>query len=250
MNVLAKEAGVGVGTVYRHFPNRQVLLDSLAIDAFERLTVVAEEAAADPDAGRGLERLFVAVVAAELDDLSLEAVLTVNSFLCPESTAAGRALISAATPLLRRGVAEGPLAPDIEPVDIQNLLSGTVYAVRVSGDRRRLDRYVTILLRGLKPGPSEADRCRRPRRDETVVLGPKARDLPSVAAEAPDHDRGSAESPRHLPEDPRVHVSFETSLVATPRLISLSRSSGTSRLKMNGTFPRISAKTASRASNC
>lgn len=152
MNLLAKQAGVGVGTVYRQFPNRQVLLETLAIDAFERLAEVAEQAAHEPDVAAGLNRFFGAVVSAELDDPSLAAVLSSDSFTCPETTTAGRVLTAAATALLRRGVAAGLIAPDIEPPDLQNLIAGTVHAVRAAADRDRLDRYVAILVRGLRPG--------------------------------------------------------------------------------------------------
>lgn len=151
MNLLAKEAGVGVGTVYRQFPNRQVLLETLAIDTFERLSVVAEEAAHDPDVVAGLNRLFSAVVTAELEDPSLAAVLASDSFRCHETTAAGRALLTAATVLLDRGLAEGLIAPETEPPDLRNLLLGAAHAVRLSGDQTSVDRYVAVLVRGLRP---------------------------------------------------------------------------------------------------
>lgn len=151
MNVIAKEVGVGVGTVYRHFPDRQMLLEALAIDAFERLAVVAADAAADPDVDVGLARFFRAVVAAELDDPGLAAVLDSDSFACSESTAAGRALIASGTTLLDRGVSAGLIAPEIEPADVQKLLSGVAHALRGRDDRDRLDRYVTVLLRGMRP---------------------------------------------------------------------------------------------------
>lgn len=155
LNQLAKDAGVGVGTVYRQFPNQQVLLEALAIDAFEQLATVAEQAVAEPDTDTALSRFFSAVVAGELDDPSLAAVLTSELFVCPETTAAGRALLDAAASLLRRGVAESLITPEIEPADVQNLLSGTAWAVKASGDRECLDRYVAVLLRGLRPGRHE-----------------------------------------------------------------------------------------------
>src|SRR4029079_8290554 len=70
MNAIAKAAGVGVGTVYRHFPNRQVLLEALAAQSFESLVADAQAAAADPDVAAGLARLMRAGLKILLTDPS------------------------------------------------------------------------------------------------------------------------------------------------------------------------------------
>jgi AcrR family transcriptional regulator len=49
MDDVARRAGLGVGTLYRHFPTKQDLLDALAVDRFEQLARVATEAAAMAD---------------------------------------------------------------------------------------------------------------------------------------------------------------------------------------------------------
>jgi AcrR family transcriptional regulator len=48
---IARDAGVGVGTAYRHFPTKEALLEALAADQVRRLTGWAHEALADGDAG-------------------------------------------------------------------------------------------------------------------------------------------------------------------------------------------------------
>src|SRR5215813_1849416 len=50
MDDVARKAGVGVGTVYRHFPTKMALIDALAKDAFERIAAAAEEQLARTDA--------------------------------------------------------------------------------------------------------------------------------------------------------------------------------------------------------
>ncbi|OLE37773.1 MAG: hypothetical protein AUG48_03620 [Actinobacteria bacterium 13_1_20CM_3_68_9] len=53
MDDIAREADVGVGTVYRHFPTKEALLQALAADRFSRLTEWAREALQVPDAWEG-----------------------------------------------------------------------------------------------------------------------------------------------------------------------------------------------------
>ncbi|MFI0451814.1 TetR/AcrR family transcriptional regulator [Actinomadura sp. 6N118] len=53
---VARRAGVGVGTVYRHFPTKDDLLDALFADRLASATDCARAAAADPDGWRGLVR--------------------------------------------------------------------------------------------------------------------------------------------------------------------------------------------------
>lgn len=54
--VLPHAAGVGVGTVYRRFPDLQALIDELFADRFTTFQQLAEAAAREPDPGAGLRR--------------------------------------------------------------------------------------------------------------------------------------------------------------------------------------------------
>ena len=56
MDDVARRAKVGVGTVYRHFPTKEALLEALAREHFETLTRWAREAEAAPDPWAGVRR--------------------------------------------------------------------------------------------------------------------------------------------------------------------------------------------------
>lgn len=149
MNTIAKEAGVGVGTVYRHFPTTQVLLEALAFDSFERLVALAQAAAAHPDTRIALRDILTAGVQLQFDDPELNMVLASGELVCADTRKLGAALNRATTEIRRRGISAGLVSPKLKSEDIQHLVCGTAYAVRVSGRSSNLRPYVEVLLRGL-----------------------------------------------------------------------------------------------------
>src|SRR3954468_6777964 len=121
---IARRAGVGIGTLYRHFPNRQALLEALYIDEVEEVCRSAEELAdADPwDAlNAWLQRLVAYVgtkkaLAAELlNYLELDAPLFAPS---------RGALYSAGEPLLKRAQEAGAVRPDVTISDVIPMVIG------------------------------------------------------------------------------------------------------------------------------
>ncbi|HYS34166.1 MAG TPA: helix-turn-helix domain-containing protein, partial [Pseudonocardiaceae bacterium] len=73
LNAVAQAADVGVGTVYRHFPTPEALVEALAADRFTALIDQAEQSAAAPDALRGF--LKAAVTAYLQDDAFAAAIV-------------------------------------------------------------------------------------------------------------------------------------------------------------------------------
>src|SRR3954453_3896851 len=121
---IARRAGVGIGTLYRHFPNRQALLEGLYVDEVDAVCrSAAELEAAEPweAFSAWFERLigYVATkraLAAELlnymdRDASLFQV-------CRES------LFDAGEPLLKRGQAAGAIREDVSIAEVMQLVMG------------------------------------------------------------------------------------------------------------------------------
>lgn len=150
MNALAKEACVGVGTAYRHFPSRQVLLEALAVDSFDKLVVEARDLTHDPDTAGALHRLIVAEIELQLDDAGLSAVLASDTCACTDTMAVIGELGELTAQLLERGVREGIVSAELDADDIRHLICGTAFAVRTAG-RQSLDSYVRVLVTGLRP---------------------------------------------------------------------------------------------------
>ncbi|MYR94612.1 MULTISPECIES: TetR/AcrR family transcriptional regulator [unclassified Streptomyces] len=150
LNAIARLVGVGVGTVYRHFPNRHALLEALSAERFEELVEEAKAAAVAEDPLTGLRRLLRFALDRMLDDPDFAAVL--------ESAGEGGARTSEMKAQLDRAVTElldgvrtaGAVRSSIEADDVRRLLCGVGHAVR-SGDSEARDLYLDILLEGLRP---------------------------------------------------------------------------------------------------
>ncbi|QTE28942.1 TetR/AcrR family transcriptional regulator [Pengzhenrongella sicca] len=153
-NVIARRAGVGVGTVYRQFANPAALLEALILDRLEMLVretvaVVAEE----HDPGIALRRVLQAAFHALLADPALATVLASPRFEYPETTKLGAALAATVTDLLTKARATRQVRPDVSADDLRRLLSGVHHAVRAGEASPELaDRYLHVLLDGLAPG--------------------------------------------------------------------------------------------------
>jgi AcrR family transcriptional regulator len=153
MNTVARLAGVGVGTVYRHFPTRQALLESLAMDGLERLLDEARSAASGHDPGAGLEGLLRHVLLGQLGDAALAAVLRSSESSTARTSRLRVDLLEAVERLLERARDADAIREDIGADDLRRLVCGIEHAVRVGGDDRdELDRYLGVLLSGLRPG--------------------------------------------------------------------------------------------------
>jgi AcrR family transcriptional regulator len=152
MNAIARRAGVGVGTVYRHFPTRQSLLETLAQGSFESLVRETQAAAADPDPAAGLERMLRCALHCQLDDVGLATVLATPDFECPETLQLGEELVRSVSQVLDQARGAGVIRRDVEADDIRRLLTGTYQAVRAgTNPALHTEPYLQVLLRGLRP---------------------------------------------------------------------------------------------------
>ncbi|MFD7668895.1 TetR/AcrR family transcriptional regulator [Streptomyces sp. NPDC059788] len=151
LNTIARLAGVGVGTVYRHFPNRHALWEALSAERFQELVDEARAAAADEDALAGLHRLLRFTLVHALDDTGFTAVLESASDNETQTSVLKAELDQAVAELLDRARRAGAIRRDVEADDVRRLLCGIEHAAR-SGDSdpHRVEVYLDVLLRGLR----------------------------------------------------------------------------------------------------
>ena len=154
LNDVARRAGVGVGTVYRHFATPEALLETVAAPCLESLAGHGQHALADTDPWRALAGFLSHVVEAQATDPALALVAAAATDTLPRTTELKKSLASAGTELLDRAREARAVRPDLVPGDLVPLMCGIVHAVNIHGGTPadRVDtahRYLAMLLEGL-----------------------------------------------------------------------------------------------------
>lgn len=151
LEAIARDAGVGIGTLYRHFPTREALVEAAYRNELARLCDAAPELlqAEPPDrATRIWMDRFVDYMTTKhgMAD-ALRAVIASGGN--PFSESRDR-LLAAITALLQAGAVAGTLRPDVEPADVLTSLSGVsmVTANQTQPDQAR--RILDLLMDGLR----------------------------------------------------------------------------------------------------
>jgi AcrR family transcriptional regulator len=159
---IARRAGVGIGTLYRHFPTREHLVEVVYRRELEALCAAADDLARHhaPDiALQAWMQRFVDYIATKRGMAnSLRILLTTNSGLFADAsgmiTLALRRLVDAA-------IGDGSIRNDIESSDVLHALSG-IYAAPDSPEwRDRSRRLVSLLMDGLRWGSLKASPRRK-----------------------------------------------------------------------------------------
>ncbi|MFF0670562.1 TetR/AcrR family transcriptional regulator [Streptomyces tendae] len=152
LRAIAREAGVGIGTLYRHFPTRESLVEAVYRDQVFRLTKGAQDLLAGEAPAVAMRRWM---------DLFGNWIATKNGMLDTlpaliESGAVGHArtrdeLLNAISTILDAGRAAGDLRPDVTAEETAAGLIGIFTVAHQSGQTIRADRLLDIFLDGLRP---------------------------------------------------------------------------------------------------
>jgi AcrR family transcriptional regulator len=147
---IARRAEVGIGTLYRHFPTRDAVIEAVYRRELDQLVDAAERLLADRpplEALRAWLRLSV-------DYLATKRVIAPALNATPTGTtlykSGGPAMQSAIERLVDAALASGQVRPDVQPGDIFQVLAGVSYGMGAPGWEASALRLIDILIDGMK----------------------------------------------------------------------------------------------------
>lgn len=149
---IARRAGVGIGTLYRHFPTRDALLAAVYRREVDQLTASAEALLAQRPAGQALEAWLHLLV----DYMATKRVIApALQASCGEGgqvyATSGAAITDAIGRLARAAAASGDIRADIGPDDLYRMLVGLSHGYDQPEWEPSARRLIAILMAGMKP---------------------------------------------------------------------------------------------------
>jgi AcrR family transcriptional regulator len=132
---IARRAGLGVGTLYRHFPTKEALLEAIIIDRVEQLAAEATALADAEDPGAAFFDFFGTMVQKVVLNKAVGEVLSteLGRDLATLSTTAKDLLRQAQDHLLKRAQEAGAVRADLTGDDLKAMMVGIVTAERFAG---------------------------------------------------------------------------------------------------------------------
>jgi AcrR family transcriptional regulator len=156
LETVASAAGVGVGTLYRHFPTREALVDAVYASELDEVTSCAPELLrlhpADVALRAWMDRYaaFVTTKRGMLD--TLRSGWAAGTIATPDTRARITQVVAR---FLAAGDAQGVLRGDVLPEDVTAALAGTLLSTATIGNPAQVGRLFDLLMAGLRPGGKE-----------------------------------------------------------------------------------------------
>jgi len=155
---VARRAGVGLGTLYRHFPTREALLETLLRASFDELAARADQLKTSSDSDDALVLWLQEIIAFTHDNrgviaLMMSAIEDLNSALhasCATLRAAGASLLA-------RAQAEGKARPDLDGAELFDLIAALAWLREHSSHASRAEHLFDVIASAILVQPSRDD---------------------------------------------------------------------------------------------
>src|SRR5437763_6205966 len=156
---IARAAGVGVGTVYRRFPEKEQLIDALFEERIEEIAEIARAALGKPDPWEALVGFLIRAQELQSQDRALKEILLGSARGAARASAARLLIAPLVAQILQRAKDAGAVRADLELTDLPliQLAIGTIAesSRHVAPDAWR--RTMTLVLDGLRPGHASGE---------------------------------------------------------------------------------------------
>jgi AcrR family transcriptional regulator len=153
VEAIARRAGVGVGTVYRHFPTKEALFEAIVMTSVEAFLVEARELAHADDPGSALYDFLAKVIDQSETSMAIKDAMSGTDFDADACVARTfDELQRAVAVLLQRAQAAGATRPDLTIEELFALIGGACRATSaLRGDAVSPSRLVAVICDGLRP---------------------------------------------------------------------------------------------------
>ena len=165
LEAVARRAGVGIGTLYRHFPTREALFEAVYRREVQQLADLAEQLKQEADPVEALRHWMRSNVRFVATKKGMSAALALAAYKNPElySYSFDR-LTQAVRGLLDRAIATGEIRADISPEDLLRALVGMCYMHDQPGWQTSVLRLVDVFIDGLRNRDKEPRSKSKPRK--------------------------------------------------------------------------------------
>ncbi|MEU2438432.1 helix-turn-helix domain-containing protein [Streptomyces rubradiris] len=152
LNEIARRAGVGPGTLYRHFPNRQTLLTAVLGNRIQALCEYAEKLRTADSADGALAQWLGAFLAHARANHGMGSALMVNETDTPDSDC-HQLILDAAAGVLARAQHHGSARADLTAGDLVRLITGIALATARDEDAESAHRLLALVLDAAHAAP-------------------------------------------------------------------------------------------------
>jgi AcrR family transcriptional regulator len=149
---ITSRAGLGMGTLYRHFPTKEELVDAVLEEAFSEVVELAEQAAREEDAWAGLAGFLEQVLARHAANRGLKDVLASREHGAERAAAMRMRIRPLLGRVIERAQAQGTLRSDVTPEDLPVVFwtGGRVIEMTSAVAPDFWRRYLALVLDGLR----------------------------------------------------------------------------------------------------
>jgi AcrR family transcriptional regulator len=161
LDEIARSAGVGIGTLYRHFPTRDAIVEAVYRREVQQIAEAAGRLAATltpVEALRAWMRLFIDYIATK--KIIAPALSSLTGGTSELFASSGTQIKAALSRLVERAVATGEVQTDVDPLDLLYALVGFANVKSGPGWQASARRLIDILIAGLKPHDARGKRTK------------------------------------------------------------------------------------------
>jgi len=156
LEAVARRAGVGIGTLYRHFPTREALYEAVYRREVEQLVELAKHLETKIAPAEALRRWLRAGVEFMATKKGMAVALAMAAHGSSEFVAYSLDRLTwAVGELLRRAAAAGEIRADIDPEDLLRALVGMCYAYDGTAWQPKVLRLIDVFIDGLRRRPDK-----------------------------------------------------------------------------------------------